>query len=173
MLESQKGIKRAFSLKKEDWHFSSCCAFDLYFISLNIFPRIISSLFMWNDFLWREQGIQNACFVFFFFLLFCFNKDILITYKHYRMRSKAWVRGDDHHAHATLLYFLYTLILHYSSSASKRIRRLSSKFSLFWGVRGMLEASFGSHTATIIIVNIELLFPKDCFTFFYDAHPFF
>lgn len=142
MLESQKGIKRAFSLKKEDWHFSSCCAFDLYFISLNIFPRIISSLFMWNDFLWREQGIQNACFVFFFFLLFCFNKDILITYKHYRMRSKAWVRGD-HHAHATLLYFLYTLILHYSSSASKRIRRLSSKFfsilrcawyarSLFW-----------------------------------------
>lgn len=94
MFESQKGIKRAFSLKKEDWHFSSCCAFDLYFISLNIFPRIISSLFMWNDFLWREQGIQNACFVFFFFLLFCFNKDILITYKHYRMRSKVWVRVD-------------------------------------------------------------------------------
>lgn len=69
-----------------------------------------------------------------------------------------------HMLHYYIFYIHWSFIIpHQPRSESDDYHR---NFSLFWGVRGMLEASFGSHTATIIIVNIELLFPKDCFTFF-------
>ena len=99
-------------------------------------------------FLWREQGIQNACFVFFFFfLLFCFNKDILIIYKHYRMRSKAWIRGDDHHAHATLLYIFYT---HWSFIIPHQPRSESDKSSILrcaWCARSLFWESHNNNNS--------------------------